>query len=127
VTAAVTAAVLTEIGGAELPRVLVFNKCGLLGPGEEDARRAERPESWFTAAHEPDRITTLHARIGRWFTERDPEFEIFVPWSRSSLMGQVHGGTTVVSETFEDEGVRYRIRASQAAYEKLLAAAEETD
>jgi len=123
----VTAAVLTEIGGADLPRVLVFNKCGLLGPGEEDARRAERPESWFTAAHEPDRITTLHARIGRWFTERDPEFEIFVPWSRSSLMGQVHGGTTVVSETFEDEGVRYRIRASQAAYEKLLAAAEETD
>jgi len=63
----------------------------------------------------------------RWFTERDPEFELFVPWSRSSLMGQVHGGTTVVSETFEDEGVRYRIRASQVAYGKLLAAAEETD
>jgi hypothetical protein len=38
-------------------------------------------------------------------------------------MGQVHGGTTVVNETFEDDGVRYRIRASQAVFEKLVAAA----
>ena len=123
----VTAAVLREIGGADLPRVLMFNKCDMLGPGEEDALRAKRPESWFTAAHEPDRVATLHAQIVHWFTNQDPEFELFVPWSRSSLMGQVHGGTTVVSETFEDEGIRYRIRASQVAYGKLLAAAEETD
>jgi GTPase len=119
----VTSSVLAEIGGSELPRVLLFNKCDRLGPGEEEALRAKRPESWFTAAHEPERLATLHARIVRWFAERDPEFELFVPWSRSSLMGQVHGGTTVVNETFEDDGVRYRIRASQAVFEKLVAAA----
>jgi GTP-binding protein HflX len=121
----VTRSVLTEIGGDELSRVLVFNKCDRLTPEQEEALRDQRPQAWFTAAHRPKRLAELHTRIVRWFVDLDPEFELFVPWSRAAVIGQVHSSTTVVSESFEEAGVRYRLRAPEAVFGRLLAAAED--
>jgi len=120
----VTQSVLAEIGGDELPRVLLFNKCDRLTGEQEEALKARRPDAWFTAAHDPARLADLHGRIVRRFAEADPEAELFVPWSRAAVMGQVHGGTTVVSETFEDGGVRYTLRAPEDVMERLRAAAD---
>ncbi len=120
----VTSAVLEEIDAQLIPRVLVFNKCDRLSPDEEAALTERRPDAWFTAAHEPTRLADLHRQIVHWFAERDPEFELFVPWSQGAVMGQVHGGSTVVSEEFEEHGVRYRLRAPEAVFERLKAAAE---
>ena len=119
----VTSAVLEEIGAHVIPRVLVFNKCDRLDPEQEAALAELRPDAWFTAAHVPDRLSDLHGRVTRWFAERDPEFELFVPWSRAAVMGQVHGSSTVVSEEFEADGVRYRLRAPEDVFARLEAAA----
>ena len=119
-----TRAVLTEIGGDGLPRALVFNKCDRLEPGQEDALRELRPDAWFTAAHDASRLADLHGRIVGWFTERDPEFDLFVPWARAAVMGQVRARATVVTETYEEGGVRYRLRASADVFARLLEAAE---
>lgn len=121
----VTRAVLREIGADELPLVLVFNKCDRLNSDEEAALLELRPEAWFTAAHDPVRLADLHRQIVRWFAEQDPEFELFVPWPQSALMGQVHAQSTVVSEDFEDEGIRYRLRAPEEVMIRLTAATAE--
>lgn len=116
----VTAEVLAEIDAAELPRVLVFNKCDQLPPGREDALRRERPEAWFTSAHDPERVAQLHGQIVQRFHEADAVFDFFVPWSASAAMGAVRTQTFVVSETYEDDGVRYVLRAPAAVRDRLL-------
>jgi GTPase len=120
----VTQAVLREIGADVIPKVLVFNKCDRLTPEQEAALLELRPDAWFTAAHEPDRLAALHQRITTWFAEQDPEFEIFVPWTNAAVMGQVHASSTVVSEDFEADGVRYRLRAPADVMIRLKAATE---
>ncbi len=119
----VTAEVLSEIQAEELPRVLVFNKCDRLPAGAEAALAAERPDAWFTAAHDPARVAQLHAQIAAFFDQGNAEAELFVPWTRAALMGRVRDEATVVDEAYEDEGVRYRLRGPAAALEKLAAAA----
>ena len=111
-----------RIGADDLPRVLVFNKCDQLPPGAEDALRAERPDAWYTSAHVPARVADLHDRIAARFRADDEEFELFVPWDRSGLIGQVRAEAHVVSEDYEDDGVRYRLRAPAKAAAKLQAA-----
>jgi GTPase len=108
---AVTATVLEEIGAGTLPRVLLFNKCDRLHPDEEAALLAERPFAWATSAHDAERVAELHARITAHFGRHDEEAELFVPWSHGAAMGQVHARARVISEDFEDEGVRYQLRA----------------
>ncbi len=123
----VTRAVLGEIGGDELPRLLLFNKCDRITPEQEAALKLQRPDAWFTAAHEPARLADLHGRIAGWFAEVDPEAELFVPWARAAVMGQVHAAATVVSESFEEDGVHYRLRAPADVVGRLQAAAGEVE
>ena len=118
----VTRAVLSEIHAEDLPRVLVFNKCDRLPDGAEAALRAERPDAWFTSAHDPARVALTHGAIARFFAEKDPEVELFVPWTHAAAMGLVHAQARVLSEDFEDSGVRYRLRASAPIVARLRAA-----
>jgi GTP-binding protein HflX len=121
----VTRRVLAEIGGDALPRVLVFNKCDRLSPGQEEALMQQRPDAWCTAAHDPERLAELHRRIVQRFAEADPEFELFVPWTRAAAMGAVHREATVVSESFEEGGARYALRGSEDVERRLRAAVGE--
>ena len=118
----VTGAVLSDIGAAEIPRLLLFNKCDRLSEAAMHALRTERPDAWLTSARSPEATAQLHARIVTWFAERDPEVELFVPWSRASVTGLVHASTAVISEIFEDEGTRFRIRAAPEVLARLNAA-----
>ena len=116
---AVTATVLDEIGGAAIRRVLLFNKRDKLSPEAVAALQAERPEAWFTSAKEAAATALLHRNIVAHFTQLDPEVELFVPWARANLTGLVRAQTMVVSESFEDDGVRYQVRASQDVIARL--------
>jgi GTP-binding protein HflX len=107
----VTAEVLSEIGAGDVPRVLVFNKVDRLGAVAVAALADERPHAWFTAAKDPERTRALRDRIVAWFGEQDPRFELFVPWARSALTGRIRAAATVESEAYEDDGVRYVLRA----------------
>lgn len=121
----VTGEVLAEIGAGFLPRVLLFNKCDRLGEAELRALRAERPDAWTTSAHDPVRVAELHAQIVAHFGRADVEFELFVPWSVARVTGQVRQTVSVVSEAFEDDGVRYVLRGTPEAERQLRAAVDE--
>ena len=118
----VTAQVLADIGAAEIPRVLLFNKCDRLAPELEQALLDQRPGAWTTSAHDPARVAVLHQAIVDAFARRDPEVELFVPWARASAMGGMRAQAEVLSEVFEDEGVRYRLRAPASVVDRLRAA-----
>jgi GTP-binding protein HflX len=70
------------------------------------------------------RTLQLRDAIVAWFQREDPPFELFVPWSRSALVGRIRAAATVVSEAYEDDGVRYVLRAPESVATELRAAAE---
>ncbi len=115
----VTLQVLDEVGATELPRVLVLNKVDRLEPAALAALQAERPDAWVTSAHDPALVRAIRDRIVAHFGEEDVEFDLFVPWAQGQLTGRVHAETEVLSEVYEDDGVRYRLRAPAAVRDRL--------
>ena len=118
----VTHEVLAEIGAGDIQKVLLFNKCDKLSPEQIAALQAERPDAWTTSAKSDEATAALHARIVEHFASRDPEVELFVPWVHANLTGVIHAQTLVISESFEDEGVRFRVRAAADVLARLNAA-----
>jgi hypothetical protein len=48
------------------------------------------------------------------------EVEFVVPYNAGSAIGEVHK-IHVISESYEEDGVHYRVRASESAIERIRA------
>lgn len=110
----VTSEVLAEIGAGERARRLLFNKVDRLLPGEREALTGEFPDAWFTSAVVSEEIAALRARIVDFFAEGMEEAEVFLGWSQTARIGDIRSRLTVLSEAWEEDGVRYRVRGTAA-------------
>jgi GTP-binding protein HflX len=123
----VTTEVLTEIGAGDVPRLLVFNKIDRVGgpEAEETTTRAllERwPDAVVLSARRPADVTRLHARLV-WFFSRDlVEGEVRVPYDRQQMRGEIFAACEVLGESYNDDGVVFRVRARPDMLERLQAA-----
>jgi len=106
----VTREVLDEIGALDGRSLLVFNKIDQC----DDARRAMLAERWPDAvqvsAKRAADVERLHALIVSDFDHLLEELQMIVPYDKSSLIGEVHKSARVLNESFEDDGVHYRLR-----------------
>jgi GTP-binding protein HflX len=107
---AVTQDVLAEIGADEVPWRLVLNKIDRVDPEGRAALAEEYPGAIQLSAHDPADVARLHDFIVAWFERDMAEAELFVPWARGALVGEVHAHARVITESHEDEGVRFRVR-----------------
>jgi GTPase len=100
--------VLEEIGAAEVPELLVFNKADR---GDGAARLAARYEgSVAVSARTGENLDVLRATIGdrvRCMTELA---ELVVPWDRGDVLASVHREGQVLSEVAEEPGMRVKVR-----------------
>ncbi len=110
----VTRAVLDEIGAQEVPARLVLNKADRLDDAARAALAEEYPNAWFTSAVTPEAVSELRAHIVAHFAAGMVEEEVFLGWSATHLIGELRSRVTVLSENWEDEGVRYQIRGPAA-------------
>ena len=118
---AVTVDVLAEIGADTVPSRLVLNKCDRLDTEARDALAAEFPDAVQLSAHDADDVATLHASLVAEFDRDLADAELFVPWARAALMGQIHGAVRVLEEAHEGEGVRFQVRGKRAEVARLQA------
>ena len=107
---AVTREVLDEIGADDVPSRLVLNKIDRVGPEEREALAIEYPDALQLSAKDPADISRLRDVILAFFDRDLQEAELFVPWARGALIGEVHNRVRVLEEVHEAEGVRYRVR-----------------
>ena len=124
----VTTEVLTEIGAGDVPRLLLFNKIDRVGSpdAEETARRAllERwPEAIVLSARRPDDVKQLHTRLVGFFNRDLVEGEVRVPYDRQQMRGEIFAACEVLAESYDDQGVIFRVRAHPEMLERLKAAA----
>ena len=119
---AVTREVLDEIGADDVPSRLVLNKIDRVGPEEREALAIEYPDALQLSAKDPADISRLRDVILAFFDRDLQEAELFVPWARGALIGEVHNRVRVLEEVHEAEGVRYRVRGRRDDVGRLRAA-----
>jgi len=107
----VTQAVLREIGADQVPHRLVMNKIDRLSPEALAELESAWPEAWFISAKNPDDVKSVRTRIIEFFESRYAEAELCVPYSEQRLVSEMHDQGRVVSERYEDDGVKVTFRS----------------
>lgn len=116
---AVTRSVLGEIGASEVPSRLLLNKVDRLSEEERAALSVEFPEATLLSAKVPADVAALRESIIAFFDASMEEAELFLPYAKQSLIGEIYENARVLSEDYDEAGGRLRVRAHPAAIERL--------
>jgi len=104
--------VLAEIGAAEIPEVLAFNKADATPEAERLARR--HPGSVAISARDGTGIDRLLTVLGDRLRSMQDVIELVVPFDRGDVVAAVHREGEVLLEQHEEGGTRLRARLDPA-------------
>jgi GTP-binding protein HflX len=123
----VTRTVLRDIGAQDVPGLLLLNKADRLDERQRAALRREHggEGTIVLSAHDPADVAALRERIVSFFESKMVEEELFVPYARQALLGDVYENAQVVGEEYQEVGTRLKVRALPAALARLRAAFEQ--
>jgi GTP-binding protein HflX len=117
----VTRDVLEEIGASDVPNKLLLNKVDRLTDQQRDDLRRRYPDAIQLSAHAKDDVARLREQIIAYFEQTMVEEDLVIPYSRQQSISEIYASARVVSESFDEEGRRLRVRALPAAMAKLRA------
>jgi GTP-binding protein HflX len=115
----VTRSVLADIGADDVPSILVLNKRDKVSPEQQEALREELPDAMMVSSKDPADVARVRQALLDHFTADLPLAELVVPYDRARAIGEIREHTTVISESFEDDGIHYRLRAAPGVLERL--------
>ena len=116
----VTREVLNEIGASDVPWILVLNKIDKVAPTDREALLKEFPAALLVSAKDPADVERVRGAIIRAFEADMTEVDLVVPYDAGRAIGEIHK-IHVISESYEGDGVHYRVRAPAAAIERIRA------
>lgn len=115
-----TCGVLAEIGAAEVPQLVVFNKIDRLPDGKVPEEWLERfPRCVAISARNPDDVASVRQLIIDFFDAELIETELIVRYDQPQLRAQIFASADVLSEEFGEHAATLRIRADQATLGRL--------
>ncbi len=115
-----TCGVLAEIGAAEVPQIIVFNKTDRLPDGVVPEEWAARfPRQVAISAKNPEDVARVRQLIIDFFDEELVEAEFEVRYDQSQLRAQIFESAEVLHEEFGEHSAQLRIRADQATLGRL--------
>ena len=108
--------VIAEIGGGEVPELLVFNKSDLADPARLLAdHQGAVAVSAFTGEGVEDMLLTIGDRL----RSTANVVELLVPFERGDILAQVHREGQVLSEEASEGGMALRARLDEYAASRL--------
>ena len=116
----VTREVLDEIGAGDVPWLLVLNKIDKVAPVDREALAKEFPAALLVSAKDPADVGRVREAIIGTFEADMTDVELVVPYNAGSAIGEIHK-VHVLSESYEGDGVHYRVRAPRAAIDRIRA------
>jgi GTP-binding protein HflX len=106
--------VLEEIGAHDRPAMLVFNKMDLVPAGERDSfekRLGEQyPDAVFISATKKTGFEELLLAIERYGARSSETMDVLIPFTKGDLVELAYTRTTIVEESYTEEGTRMVIR-----------------
>ena len=116
----VTRAVLGEIGAGDVPWILVLNKIDKVPETEREELSKEFPDALLVSAKDPADVGRVRDAVIGAFEADMTEVDLVVPYAAGGAIGLIHK-VHVISESYEADGVHYRVRAGAAAIERIRA------
>lgn len=115
----VTRTVLSEIGADEVPSRLVLNKVDRIDAEARAALAEEYPQAIQLSAHAADDVRAMRDILVSWFERDMADAELFVPWAKGALVGEIHGSVRVLAEEHEADGTRFSVRGRKEDVARL--------
>jgi GTPase len=112
--------VLDEIGAGDVPWILVLNKIDKVAQTDREELLKEFPAALLVSAKDPADVGRLRDAIIGAFEANMTEVELVVPYDAGRAIGEIHK-VHVISESYQGDGVHYRVRAPEAAIERIRA------
>lgn len=123
----VTKTVLSEVGATDIPNLLILNKQDRLTDEQKQILKHEFPESFFLSTRDPINVKQLREKIISYFETDMVEDDLFIPYQPANpkslptkgAVGEIRSSMKVVSESYNEKGMGFRVRAPQDALDKL--------
>jgi GTPase len=103
--------VLAEIGAAQVPELMVFNKSDVADASTVMALRARYPDSVVVSARTGRGIDSLLTEIEDRLPRPEVEIDVVIPYERGDLVDRVHKEALISSLTHTDTGTHIVGRA----------------
>ncbi|MCM2273291.1 MAG: GTPase HflX [Candidatus Didemnitutus sp.] len=107
---ATTMEVLGELGAAEKPMIIAFNKVDAADAQALALMRARHPEALFISVRTGEGLPRLLARCAELATDDQLSADLLIPHHRYDLVGKLHELGTVRSQETRDDGVFFSAR-----------------
>lgn len=115
----VTQQVLAEVGATEVPSLLILNKRDQLNSDQQAALAREFPEAVFLSTRDKEDVKMLRDKILTYFESDMEDVDLFVPYSAKGVIGELRAKVRVLSESYNENGTTFRIRATQDVVAQL--------
>lgn len=122
----VTKDVLGEVGATEVPHVLVLNKRDNLSEEEQQKLLTEFPDAIAISTRSKDDLQRLRDKILSYFESDMVDEDLFVPYSAKGVIGEIRAKIRVLSESYNEKGTTFKVRAPKETLEKLRKKADVT-
>jgi GTP-binding protein HflX len=112
--------VLAEIGAGGIPARLVLNKCDRVADPERLAVLHDCfPDAWFISAKSSEDVALVHGHIVTFFEGGLEEARITLRHDQGSVRALLFQTTTVLDETYDEAGGKYRVSGTRAALTRV--------
>ncbi len=111
--------VLGEIGAAESPQLLVFNKTDATAPDELERLHTRFPGAVFVSGRTHDGLDGLRQRVAEEAARGSSTLEVLVPYSRGELVQLAHERGRILAEEHTEAGTLLSVRLSRGVAERF--------
>lgn len=118
----VSRSVLHEIGADVIPSRLVLNKIDRVSEADLTALREKHPDAIFVSAKAPADVAMLRETLIAFFEAAMVEDVLVLPYARQSLLGEIYDNARVLSEEYDAEGRKLKVRGLPGAIARLRTA-----
>ncbi|WP_313354981.1 GTPase HflX [Microbacterium sp.] len=105
--------VIGDVGGRDIPEMVVFNKVDLIDEDERLVLRGLAPDAHFVSSRTGEGIAELRAEIERRLPMPAIEVRALVPYDRGDLISAVHESGVLVSSEHEENGTAVHAHVSE--------------
>ncbi|MGF2948279.1 GTPase HflX [Microbacterium alcoholitolerans] len=105
--------VIGDVGGRDIPEIVVFNKADLVTEDERLVLRGLAPNAHFVSSRTGEGVEELRATIERMLPMPAVEVRVLVPYDRGDLVAAVHETGVLLSAEHEEGGTAVHAHVSE--------------
>ena len=118
---AVTREVIGEIGAQGIESRLILNKADRLSEIEKAGLKREFPDAIIMSTHAAADVAMLRAKVMAFFDQSLEERELFLPYAKTSLIGEIRRHVRVLAEDADENGMKLTVKGPVDALTRLKA------